>query len=68
MSIADYVKAKDEYLNYPGRIINGEMFVLYKGKWIALNEFNQSVKAPCIPNLKANLNNSDRTKLWMYSE
>lgn len=66
-TVSNYVKLKNEYIQYPGRITkDGEFLINYKGYWIHKKKFDKLVKKPIVPNLTANINNPDKTKIWMH--
>lgn len=67
ISIAEFIQKRNDYFNYPGKIVNGLLFVKYEGRWMPKKEFDKLVKLPITPNFTANLNNCDPTKLWIYS-
>jgi len=66
LSISAYLEKMNEYLAYPGRVVNGQLFVLYQGNWISKQEFDKFVKRPIVPTFLSNKNNFDRTMAWMF--
>lgn len=65
--INDYVEAKEEYKNYGAKITpQGEMLIQVHGHWISKKEFDQLIKKPFVPDFKVNLENVDKTGLWMF--
>lgn len=67
ISIGEYIALKQKYKSYPGKLINGQMFIYYDDEWITKKKFDKLVKKPIVPNFTANLNNPDKTKLWIHS-
>lgn len=64
--VSDYLKAKDSYYNAPARILNGNMRVLWENEWLTLEEFKSLVKPPIVPKFGANMENPDKTRLWLH--
>lgn len=64
--IQRYVEDINEWKNWPGRIIDGKLYVRLHGHWIENSEFLSLCPKPTIPNIRLNPNNCDKSKKWMY--
>ena len=66
ISVGEYLCAVELYKSYPAKIIEGRMVILFNGSWIDREDFERFEKMPVIPDFKANLNNCDKSKLYLY--
>jgi hypothetical protein len=65
-TIKEYLNQRDIRANLPGRIIDGAMFVFFNNEWITEQELNDFWPPIVIPNFTADLNNVDKTRLWIH--
>jgi len=66
IKVGEYLEKATEYRNYPGRLINGEMFIFFHGNWVTQAELDSVVKKPVVLDFKVNLNNVDKTKDYLH--
>lgn len=66
MSVADYIRLKERRKSFPGKIVNGEMFVFCCGEWMPKNVFDELIPKVIVPDFSTNMLNVDRTKMWMH--
>lgn len=65
MSVSAYVTRNTERQLAPGRLINGEMQVLYDGRYISQREFDRLLPPAIVFDFNARKDNSDKSKSWM---
>lgn len=63
--IRDYVEALSEWVNYPAKIISGEMQVMVRGHWVGMEEFNTHFQKPNPSTFIQTRENIDSTTNWV---
>ncbi len=67
-SVAEFLKVRDVYQNLPGKITaDGELLIDYFGEWITAAELEAVFPRPIVPDFNANLQNVDKTKMWIHT-
>jgi hypothetical protein len=65
MSIVEYVERKMERKNAPGKILNGEMFVMLHGHWVTKKEFDKYLPEPIVHSFNHDITNVDNSGKWV---